>query len=391
MTRLLERLFGRLPIGWLQLTHNPMRLAVALAGVAFADILVFVQLGFKGALVDSIAFPYQALDADLLVSAADADTLADGSPIPRQRAYQALAVDSVAHATPLYVGRLEWKLADGTVRQLQVLGVDPSARAFRQASILAAADRLALADRVLLDRRTRNVPPELFRAIDGGADYELEANQRRLTAVGTFVLGGGFSADGHLIVSDQTFLRLFPTRSTGAPNHIVVRLAPGADRERAVTALAAALPSADVQVRTVARAIVQDQTFQTTQRPIGVVFGFGVAIGTIVGIVIVYQVLSTDVADHLREYATLKAMGYESRFFLGIVFEEAIVLGLLGFVPGILVAMGLYALVAGATDLPLAMNLGRAATVLIGTVVLCAVSGALATRRLDRADPADLF
>ena len=55
----------------------------------------------------------------------------------------------------------------------------------------------------------------------------------------------------------------------------------------------------------------------------------------LVGLVIVYQVLSTDVADHLREYATFKAMGYPHRFFLGIVFEEALILGVIGFVPGL--------------------------------------------------------
>ncbi len=70
-----------------------------------------------------------------------------------------------------------------------------------------------------------------------------------------------------------------------------------------------------------------DLSYQTTQRPTGVIFGFGVAMGVLVGLVIVYQVLSTDVADHLREYATFKAMGYPHRFFLSIVFEEAAILG----------------------------------------------------------------
>jgi putative ABC transport system permease protein len=66
-----------------------------------------------------------------------------------------------------------------------------------------------------------------------------------------------------------------------------------------------------------------------------VIFGFGVLIGVLVGLVIVYQVLSADVADHMREYATFKAMGYGPRFFLGIVLEEALVLGVLGFLPGL--------------------------------------------------------
>ncbi len=134
-----------------------------------------------------------------------------------------------------------------------------------------------------------------------------------------------------------------------------------------------------------------DLSYQTTQRPTGVIFGFGVAMGILVGLVIVYQVLSTDVADHLREYATFKAMGYPHRFFLGIVFEEAVILGAIGFVPGLILSLGIYAAMAQATGLPVTMTADRAAMIFVGTVLACAASGALATRRLRAADPADLF
>jgi putative ABC transport system permease protein len=209
--------------------------------------------------------------------------------------------------------------------------------------------------------------------------------------VGTFAIGGGFSADGYLVVSDQTFLRLFPGRAPGAPNHILVTLAPGDDRDATLARLGAVLPAEDSVVRTVEEASARDQRFQTTQRPVGLVFGFGVVIGVLVGVIIVYQVLSTDVADHLKEYATFKAIGYPQHFFLGVVFEEALILGLLGFVPGFLVSLGLYAAVAAATGLPLAMTPTRAGAVLLGTVAMSALSGGMATRRLARADPADLF
>jgi putative ABC transport system permease protein len=102
-------------------------------------------------------------------------------------------------------------------------------------------------------------------------------------------------------------------------------------------------------------------------------------------------VLSSDVADHLREYATLKAVGYPGRFFLGIVFEEAVILGVLGFVPGWLASMGLYAAVAARTGLPMDLTAARAGAVLLGTVLMCTLAGALATRRLARANPAELF
>jgi putative ABC transport system permease protein len=391
MTDLLARLLGRLPIGWLQLIHNRTRLAAALAGVMFANILIFMQLGFMGALVESVALPYRAMNADILISGSDANTLADGSPLPRQRMFEALSVPGVASATPLYFGKMDWKQPDGSIRTLDVFGIDPSVRAFNIADLDAALDQLKLSDYAVIDRRTRNVPKAVFAAIDAGKPYVFEVKGRTITVPSTFTVGGGFTTDGYMVMSDQTFLKHFPSRVAGAPNHILVRLAPGANLGDVLARLKALLPDYDSAVRTIEQAIAKDQAFQMTQRPVGIVFGFGIIIGVLVGIVIVYQVLATDVADHIREYATFKAIGYPQRFFLGIVFEEALILALLGFIPGLILALVLYALVAAATGLPLVMTGMRALGVLLGTVAMCALSGAIATRRLARANPADLY
>ena len=391
MSRWLGWLLGRLPIGWLQLTHKPTRFAASLAGVAFANILVFMQLGFLGALVGSIRYPYDQMNADLIISSSDMNTLADSSPLPRQRLFQALGVAGVASATPLYFARIDWKQADGTIRTLDTFGIDPAADAFLTAGIRAARMELTLADHALIDRKTRNVDPAIFAGIDAGRPATFETMDRTLTVTGTFEIGGGFSADGFLMVSDQTFLRLFPQRSAGAPNHVLLRLAPDADRAAVLDRLRAVLPAYDCVVRTLDEAVARDQRFQTTQRPVGLIFGFGIVIGVLVGVIIVYQVLSTDVADHLKEYATFKAIGYTDGFLLGIVFEEAIILALCGFGPGLAVSMLLYKLVAAKAALPLAMTAGRAAMVLAGTIVMSGLSGAIATRRLARANPADLF
>jgi putative ABC transport system permease protein len=338
------RLLGRMPIGWLQLTHDRGRLTSALAGVAFANILVFMQLGFLGALIESIRLPYAMMDADILIQAADANTLQDGSPLPRNRMLQALAAPGVTSATAVYYGRLDWKQPDGTIRTLDVLGIDPRERVLRAPEVEAAREALMLSSNALIDRGTRNVPRALFDGIEAGASYAIEANGRRISIIGTFSLGGGFGADGYLVVSDQTFLRIFRSRQAGAPNLVLLRATPGEDTMALAGRLRTRIAAPDTTVRTVVEAAARDQRFQTTQRPIGIVFGFGIVIGALVGIVIVYQILATDVADHLREYATFKAIGYRQRFFLGIVLEEAVILGLLGFVPSLLAALGLYAL-----------------------------------------------
>jgi putative ABC transport system permease protein len=391
LERLLARAFGRLPIGWLQLSHSRTRLAAALAGVAFANVLVFVQLGIMGSLNGSVAMTYGPLRGDLLVSSTDGRTLTDGSPLARRLLWVALSEPGVAAAAPVYLGKLDWRRADGSAAQLTVYGMPVDAARFAGPLLADRLARLSPRDTVLLDARTRGVDPVSLAGVSPDTPLTFEANGRTLDAIGTVSLGGGFSADGALLASDQTFFRLFPTRSSATPSHLLVDVADGTDHAEVARRLDARLAGQGVVVRTMEEAMRADLRYQTTQRPTGVIFGFGVLIGAIVGIVIVYQVLSTDVADHLREYATFNAMGYPHRFFLGIVLEEALVLAVLGFVPGVLLSMAIYAGMSHATGLPVHMDALRAIGVLLGTIAACLLSGALATRRLRAADPAELF
>lgn len=391
MTALMARLLGRLPIGWLQLKHNRGRLAAAVAGVAFADILVLMQLGFLGALELSTRLPYGALEADILISASDANTLTDGSAIPRQRMLQALAVPGVAGAAALHVGKLDWRRSDGETTSLTVFGVDPTSKAFSDPSIAALQPRLTILDTALIDLAGRGLPDYATDALDPDAPRRIELGGRSIDLIGGFQIGAGFEADAYLIVSDETFLRLFPGQTVGTPKHILVRAEPDTTPDVLVERLRTALPSIDTRPRTFESAARADEAYQTTERPVGIVFGFGTVMGLLVGVVIVYQILSTDVADHIREYATLKAVGYPQHFFLGVIMEQAVILGFIGFGPGLLAALLLYDLVSQASGLPLEMSFGRAAAVFVGTVALCLASGAAATRRLAAADPAELF
>ncbi|MEM9797315.1 MAG: ABC transporter permease DevC [Pseudomonadota bacterium] len=384
-------LTGRLPIGWLQLSHSRGRLLAAVAGVAFANILVFVQLGILGALNDSTVAPYGLFDGDIMISSVDANTLLDGSNVARVRMFQALAVPGVADAAPLYIQNLDWTRPDGGTATLQTIGLDPEEDAFVPPRLREAVAGLRLPDTILLDSGTRGLPSTALSGIGPRNPYPLELNGRAVSSIGTVDIGGGFTADGSIYASDQTFLSLFQGRTSAAPNHILVVVDDGVDATVVVDRLRDALPMDVVKVDTLANAAAADLAYQTTERPTGIIFGFGVAIGVIVGIVIVYQVLSTDVADHLREYATFKAMGYAQRFFLGIVLEEAVILAVLGFLPGVLIAWGIYTAMSAATGLPLVLGPDRAAAVLVGTILACILSGVIATRRLAAADPADLF
>lgn len=390
MSRLLQWLFGRLPIGWLQLTHSRPRFAAALAGVAFANVLVFVQLGIMNSMATATLKPYGFFQADIMISAPDANSMTEGGNVARQWLFQALTDPEVTAGNGLFIAVVDWARAENTLA-LTTYGIDPALPQFLSPALAQKIGTLQLQNAGILDRLTRGLPPDEAATIRPQTPISFETKNTTLTLYDTFQGGGGFGVDGYMVVSDQTLLNLFPARSSAAPDHILLHIARGADPDAVAARLRELISDKSLRIRSFTQAAVEDQSYQQTERPTGIIFGFGVIIGILVGIVIVYQVLSTDVADHLSEYATFKAMGYPQQFFLGIVLEEALILAVLGFVPGFIVASGLLAGMKRATSLPLAMTADMAVMVFVGTLVACALSGAIATRRLASADPADLF
>ena len=390
MSRLLQWIFGRLPIGWLQLTHKRGRFVAALSGVAFANVLVLVQLGIMNSMATATLKPYELFEADIMISAADANALAEGSNVARQWMLQAFADPDVVAGMGLFVGNAPWDRGDTDIT-FTTFGIDLGQPGFVAPAIAGDLALLQVQDVAIIDRLARGLPRDEAAAIRPQTPLSFETQGRTLTALDTFAGGGGFGGDGYMFVSDQTFLSLFPARSSAAPDHILLRLRPGADADATIARLQTLISADDLRIRSYDAAAQEDLRYQQTQRPTGVIFGFGVLIGVLVGLVIVYQVLSADVADHLREYATFKAMGYGPRFFLGIVVEEALVLGLLGFLPGLAVGTAILTLMGAITTLPLSMTPAMALMVFIGTVVFSVLSGVIATRRLSAADPADLF
>jgi putative ABC transport system permease protein len=390
MSYLLQRLFGRLPIGWLQLTHNRTRFAAALAGVAFANVLVFVQLGIMNSMGAATLRPYDFFQADIMISAGDASTLTDGGNVARQWLLQALGDQDVAAGVGLFIANVPWDRGEKDI-SLTTFGVDPIKTEFLSKDIASDLNLLQVRDAAILDRLARGLAKDEAASIRPQTPLSFETQGRTITAYATFSGGGGFGGDGYMLVSDQTFLSLFPTRSSSAPDHILLSLRASAQTDAVIARLKTLISDPSLRIRSYQDAAQEDLRYQQTKRPTGIIFGFGVLIGVLVGIVIVYQVLSTDVADHLREYATFKAMGYGPRFFLGIVFEEALVLGIMGFIPGLIIGTTILTLMGKITTLPLGMTPSMAVTVFLGTIVFSALSGAIATRRLDAADPADLF
>lgn len=379
------------PLAWLQVSRERGRLIVAMAGIAFADMLMFMQLGFQTALYESNTRMHRSLNADLVMVSPLARTMVSMSDFPRRRLYQALGFAGVDSVDPLYLESRPWRNPDTRKEEgILVLGFNPERSVFNLAGVDQHLSQLRLPDTVLFDQGSRGDYALTLAQLRQGQPVQTELNDRRLTLIGLFQVGASFAADGNVITSEQTFLRLFSDRAQSRLSAGLIRLQPGADPVAVAQSMQAALPN-DVRILTLAEFAQLEEDYWRNNTPIGFIFSLGTAIGFVVGAVIVYQILSGDVADHLAEYATLKAMGYRNIYLLGVVFQEALILAILGFIPGYGIASGLYILTRGATNLPLFMTLNRTLLVFGLTLLMCLISGAIATRKLRAADPADIF
>lgn len=381
----------KIPLAWLQLSHEKMRLLVALAGIAFADILMFMQMGFRDALFESNVTLHNSLQGDIfLISPQSQATLAMKS-FPSRRLYQSIAFDGVKSIRGIYMDYALWKNPQTREsRNVLVIGFNPTDNVFNLSGVTSNLDTIKIPDVVLFDDSSRPEYGPIAEEFNQGKEITTEVKERRIRVGGLFTLGASFAADGNVITSDLNFFRLFPDRHRGLIDIGLIELEPGLDVEIVVEKMRREL-SKDVRVLSKEEFVNWEKAYWQSSTAIGFIFTLGSAMGFIVGTVIVYQILYTDVADHLPEYATLKAMGYKTSYLLIVVFQEAIILAILGYFPGYGLALGLYSLTKNATSLPIAMSLARAVTVLILTLIMCCISGAIAIGKLQAADPADIF
>ncbi|MBD1849858.1 ABC transporter permease DevC [Leptolyngbya sp. FACHB-711] len=379
----------RTPIAWLNLTHEKNRLLVAIAGVSFAVILVFMNLGFLGSLAKTAAILYGQIDAEIFLISPQSLEISTTKPFPIERIYQAAGVNGVERVMPLYVGYLQWRNPETRRnRAIFVYGMNPEDPVFIMPELKDPKNLAALRrpDTALIDRLSR---PEFGSQTTGTVT---EAKRRQITIGGQYSMGGGFAADGTLILSDQNFRRYFDPFPLNLINLGLIKLKPGVNPQQIAVELKRVLPP-DVSVYTQEEIIARDRDYWINTTSTGFIFTMGVAVSCVVGVVIVYQILYTDISDHMKQYATLKAMGYRSRFLFGVVLQEAVILAVLGYIPGFAVSLGLYDLTVRATSggLPMTMELERAIFVLLLTLVMCSLSALISVRRVVTTDPAEVF
>ncbi len=383
--------FRRIPLAWLLLSRQPLRLFVALAGICFAGILMFMQLGFRDGLFDASVTVHRLFDADLVLMSPRSMSSIAMSGFPRRRLVQSMAHPDVIGITPVNWNFLLWRNPETlSTRSILALGFEPNDPLLNDPDFKEKSTLLKIKGRVLFDVLSRREFGPIEEWFTNGKLVETEVAGKRIRVAGLVTLGPSFGADGNLITSRETYLDLVPRLPRGSIEIGLIRIKDNVEPHKVVESLKKSLPN-DVRVLTSDQFINFEKNYWKNSTSIGFIFTLGAAMGFIVGCVIVYQILYSDVSDHLPEYATLLAMGYKIKTLLAVVAREALFLSILGYIPAYIAGEFLYSLVRISTKLPVSMDLSRAFTVFFLILIMCMGSATLAMRRLVDADPADIF
>ena len=372
-------------VAWRILTHEIGRSLLAIGGMIVAVLMIFLQLGFYAAIPAGGVLVYNQMIFDIMLTSPHYVFQGQAPSFPRRRVYQALAQNDVASAAPLYMGAVNWINETGGGRyEAFLIGFRLEDQIFDAPEITRQLNILRREDTVLVDATTYPMFGKLT------ANRVTEMSNRSITIGGTYGLGIGFLGLGVALASDQNFLRLQPDRPLSAVSLGLVRLKPGADPDKVAAALRAIMP-ADTRVFTRSEFLQFEADYWIERTSTGQVFGFGVIVALIVGAVILYQTLSTQVSRQLPQYATLKAMGYSNGYLRGIVICLALMMSMVTLPLAYAAALGAYDFVHEATKLPIAMNDVRLAVVVTLTLLMSTGAAVYAARALRRADPVDLF
>lgn len=380
-----------LSIAWLQLTHSKAKFLVAVTGVLVAVLLMWMQLGFLDALYRSATSVARHLHGDLVLLSPNTKTFMQLEPFAKRHVARALSHESVDGVYALYVGMAMWKNPwNGEKRKLFVFGMEPDYAVFEAPGLSEVLHTSLAPDVGIFDVASRPEFGPVGAAFRRGEPVVAEINGRQIRVTGITTIGAGFQADGNFVTSTANYLRIMNEPRSGTIQVGVLRLKPGANHRQVQRDLMK-LYGSEITVLTTEELVSREYAFLTKTAPIGFVFTMGTIVGCFIGFAIVYQVLYTDISNHLPQFATLKAMGYTDRYLSGVVVQEALILAASGFVPGSIMAMGLFAVAKAATMLPMFMTWDRAIEVFAMSMTMCTVSGLLAMRRLQAADPAEIF
>ena len=385
----------RLPLALKQLTDAPVKTAAAAAGICFSTVLVFFQLGLLNAIYQSQSRPYSLLDGEIVLVSDRFSRLSQSPEIALSDVMRAQGVEGVAHVSPLSIQLgILLILPQGFTTNAQIYSIDPSNSALSIEKTKLNISSLTLYERASIDNMSRpSYVSNVQKKLRSNSDYRTNLGDKRLIINSISSIGSTFAADLSLVMSQDNLMHYFPGRSYSKTNLGIVKLKPGYSIQKVLDTLNSKLYPVGYNIMAMSIPEISDKEmkFWRENTSLTFIFGIGVIVGFVVSGIILYQILYSDVISHLPEYATLLALGYPNIYVIKVVFVQAFLLTAISFPFSFAISLGLYGLMASATNLVIYMTLERCISVLFLSLLTRSFSCYLATNQLRKVDPSSLY
>lgn len=397
------------------------RFLVAQAGIMFAVSLVTIQLGILKGFTRSTTRLIESSTADIWLTGEEMVHFELTQSVPLETQVKAKDVDGVTRAEAMVLTNGRWRGPDGQISTVRVVGFSPNGSLFRPSQILQgdlakiaepfsimtdetnlkSLDLGSVGDQgeinsapatlVGLTRDTQSIASSsiAFTSLENAKAY---ATAGLTSSVSCDVRPGGDNLQcttTYTRAENDAVIERQPLSISDPVSYVLIQAESGQDIAQLKQRLEAAFP--EVQ------ALTQEEMLDITRRywqlrtGIGFILGLGAAVGMIVGIVIVGQILYSSVSDHIREYGTLKAMGASDRMIYGVIVEQALWMAVLGYIPSILLCLGLGAWTFSTQGIMILITPSVSAGILGITVIMCVGSALFAIQKVTKVDPAIVF
>lgn len=375
---------GRVPIAWRNTFQNKKRTITALGGITFSILLIFMQLGLLNGARRTATMLYDFFTCDLVIVSDKYQYLAEADSFDIMRMIQTKVTPGVDEVFKIKINGGAWAdTTTGLTCQALIFGIDADSTFIENAALRTGLTALQGDNAVLVDMYSH-------------ADYgdksigaQPKINDKSVVIAGHFVLGVTLFSDGAVVVDNSMFDRLVPGRSRTVTIGLV-RITPGSDPDTVKQSLEQVLPD-DVLVFKRDEMIKQEQDYFIAVKPMGIMFQMGVIVAFIVGVVVLFQVLSTDISNRINEFATMKAMGFSHFYIYGIGIRQALIFSTFSYIPALIMSIGIFKVILIAAHLHVAMTMNMALLVLAISICMCTISCVLALQKVRKTDPAELF
>ncbi len=358
-----------------------------LSGLTFATLLMTQQAGVFAGILEWTKGNLKNMRAPLWVVDPKVEQVNEVKALRDTDVSRVRSVPGVGWAVPMYWGILQARLADGTFKPVQLVGLDNATMVGRPARMVAGRiEDLRLPNAVVIDelaiqRLSRGRP----RPIGVGDLFEI--NDREARIVGVCRTEMSFFGYPYIFATYDQALQFAP-RVRKMLSYILVSPAEG---------VPLATVAARIEKATGLRAYTEEDFGVSTVRwffrntGIPTSFGMTILLGFIVGVAVAGQTFYAFILENLRHFGALKAMGAGDGLLTRMVVLQAFAVGLIGYGIGlgVTVLIGSVFLKKGMPpfSMPWFIPVGTLAAIL----VICAIAAAFGIRRIRQLEPAIVF